>query len=80
MSVRHNYDKQNLDYNLLRVEALEKELDKTKKDLEIEKTRSRRFKKVGKGLYKEINRLGQDIYYQFEKLKIENEKLRYEQS
>ena len=69
MSVRHNYDKQNLDYNLLRVEALEKEIDKTKKDLEIEKTRSRRFKKVGKGLYNQI-----------EKLKIDNEKLRYEQT
>ena len=62
MSVRHNYDKQNLDYNLLRVEALEKAL-------KIEQTRSRRFKKVGKGLYNQI-----------EKLKIDNEKLRYEQT
>lgn len=80
MDIRHNYDAPNLRYNKHRVEALEKELDKVTKDLAIEKTRSRRFKKVGKGLYKEIERLGEDMYYQFEKLKIENEKLRYEQN
>jgi len=62
MSVRHNYDKQNLDYNLLRVETLEKNYD-------LEKRKARRFKKIGK-----------DLYNQIEKLKIENEKLRYEQS
>tara|TARA_Y100000114_G_scaffold156515_1_gene183918 strand:+ start:870 stop:1067 length:198 start_codon:yes stop_codon:yes gene_type:complete len=62
MSVRHNYDKQNLDYNLLRVETLEKNYN-------LEKRKARRFKKIGKDLYNKI-----------EKLKIENEKLRYEQS
>jgi len=62
MSVRHNYDKQNLDYNLLRVETLEKNYN-------LEKRKARRFKKIGK-----------DLYNQIEKLKIENEKLRYEQS
>ena len=62
MDIRHNYDAANLKYNKERVEALEKAL-------KIEQTRSRRFKKVGKGLYNKI-----------EKLKIDNEKLRYEQS
>ena len=62
MDIRHNYDAANLQFNKERVEALEKAL-------KIEQTRSRRFKKVGKGLYNKI-----------EKLKIENEKLRYEQS
>ena len=62
MSVRHNYDKQNLDYNLLRVDTLEKNYN-------LEKRKARRFKKIGK-----------DLYNQIEKLKIENEKLRYEQS
>tara|TARA_R100000988_G_C3968504_1_gene150182 strand:+ start:428 stop:625 length:198 start_codon:yes stop_codon:yes gene_type:complete len=62
MHIRHNYDAPNLRYNKHRVEALETELGR-------EKTRSRRFKKVAKGLYNKI-----------EKLKIENEKLRYEQN
>ena len=50
MSVRHNYDAANLKYNKDRVEALEKALDR-------EKTRSSRFKKVGKGLYSKIENL-----------------------
>ena len=62
MSVKHNYDKHNLDYNLERVNLLEKYYN-------LEKSKARRFKKIGKELYNKI-----------EKLKIENEKLRYEQS
>lgn len=62
MSVRHNYDKQNLDYNIQRVNLLEKYY-------QLERRKARRFKKIGKA-YKD----------QIEKLKIENEKLRYEQS
>jgi len=62
MDIRHNYDKQNLDYNLLRVDTLEKNYN-------LERRKARRFKKIGK-----------DLYNQIEKLKIENEKLRYEQS
>jgi len=62
MSVRHNYDKQNLDYNIQRVNLLEKYYH-------LERRKARRFKKIGK-----------DLYNQLEKLKIENEKLRYEQS
>lgn len=62
MDIRHNYDKQNLDYNLHRVDLLQKYYD-------LERRKARRFKKIGK-----------DLYNQIEKLKIENEKLRYEQS
>tara|TARA_B100001939_G_scaffold345557_1_gene362407 strand:+ start:414 stop:611 length:198 start_codon:yes stop_codon:yes gene_type:complete len=62
MSVRHNYDGSNLQWNKDRVEALERHYN-------IEKRKARRFKKIGKDLYNEI-----------EKLKIENEKLRYEQN
>ena len=62
MSVRHNYDKQNLDYNIQRVNLLEKYY-------QLERRKARRFKKIGK-----------DLYNQIEKLKIDNEKLRYEQT
>ena len=60
MIVKHNYDSSNLEYSRDRVWALERELKR-------EKTKSRRFKKVGKGL---INKI--------EELQIKLDKLRYE--